>query len=100
MSKVRFCGILIVCIWILAGCSLSSQERVKLRDLDFTVLGEEKIPEQLKTIIEDILPAHLGIEYDFWFLIWRELEDNFPSWRAIEDLELSWTQLETFVEYL
>ena len=53
MSKVRFCGILIVCIWILAGCSLSSQERVKLRDLDFTVLGEEKIPEQLKTIIEE-----------------------------------------------
>ena len=54
----------------------------------------------MKTIIEDILPAHLGIEYDFWFLIWQELEDNFPSWRSIEDLELSWTQLETFVEYL
>ena len=42
----------------------------------------------------------LGIEYDFWFLIWQELEDNFPSWRSIEELELSWTQLETFVEYL
>ena len=65
--------------------------------------GEAGEPEgfpELKTIIEDILPAHLGIEYDFWFLIWQELEDNFPSWRSIEDLELSWTQLETFVEYL
>lgn len=56
--------------------------------------------EELKKIIEDILPAHLGIEYDFWFLTWRELEDNFPSWQSIEDLDLSWTQLETFVEYL
>ena len=64
------------------------------------VAGEPEGFPELKTIIEDILPAHLGIEYDFWFLIWRELEDNFPSWRAIEDLELSWTQLETFVEYL
>ena len=63
MSKVRFCGILIVCIWILAGCSLSSQERVKLRDLDFTVLGEEKIPEQLKTIIEEKKNTAFEITY-------------------------------------
>ena len=64
------------------------------------VAGEPEGFPELKTIIEDILPAHLGIEYDFWFLIWQELEDNFPSWRSIEELELSWTQLETFVEYL
>lgn len=64
------------------------------------VAGEPEGFPELKKIIEDILPAHLGIEYDFWFLIWQELEDNFPSWRSIEELELSWTQLETFVEYL
>lgn len=64
------------------------------------VAGEPKGFQELKKIIEDILPAHLGIEYDFWFLTWQELEDNFPSWQSIEDLELSWTQLETFVEYL
>ena len=64
------------------------------------VAGEPKGFEELKKIIEDILPTHLGIEYDFWFLTWQELEDNFPSWQSIEDLELSWTQLETFVEFL
>lgn len=37
---------------VLTGCSLLSEERVKLRDLDFTVLGEEKIPEELKSIID------------------------------------------------
>ena len=62
--------------------------------------GEPKEFQKLKKIIEDILPAHLGIEYDFWFLTWQELEDNFPSWQSIEDMELSWTELETFVEYL
>lgn len=64
------------------------------------IAGEPKEFQSLKRIIEDILPAHLGIEYDFWFLTWKELEDNFPSWQSIHDLALSWTQLETFVEYL
>ena len=64
------------------------------------ITGEPQGFQSLKEIIEDILPAHLGIEYDFWFLTWQELEDNFPSWQSIEDLELSWTRLETFVEFL
>ena len=64
------------------------------------VAGEPQGFSELKKIIEDILPTHLGIEYDFWFLTWAELEENFPSWQSIETLELSWTQLETYVEYL
>jgi hypothetical protein len=35
----------------MAGCTMLSSERVKLKDLDFTILGEEKIPEELKSII-------------------------------------------------
>ena len=85
MSKVRFCGILIVCIWILAGCSLSSQERVKLRDLDFTVLGEEKIPEQLKTIIEEKKNTAFEITYtdneNLYICIgYGEREDTVSRW--------------------
>lgn len=64
------------------------------------VAGEPANFEELKKIIEEILPAHLGIEYDFWYLTWIELEANFSNWKAIEDLGLSWTELETFVEYL
>jgi hypothetical protein len=44
------CGAVILC---LAGCASSSSEKIKLRDLDFTVLGEEKIPEELKAQIEE-----------------------------------------------
>lgn len=40
-----FCG--------LCGCSLMSTEEVKLRDLDFTVLGEEMVPAELATMIEE-----------------------------------------------
>lgn len=64
------------------------------------VAGEPDNFQELKKIIEDILPAHLGIQYDFWYLTWQELEDNFPSWQSIQNLGLSWAQLETFVEFL
>ena len=64
------------------------------------VAGEPANFEELKKIIEDILPTHLGIEYDFWYLTWSELEAHFQSWKEIEDLDLSWKGLETCVEYL
>lgn len=53
MKKV--CAIIVTAMLtaVLAGCSLLSEERVKLKDLEFTVLGEEKIPEELKSIIEE-----------------------------------------------
>lgn len=49
--------ILILCTVLtmvfLGGCSMLSEENVKLRDLDFTVLSDDKIPEELQTIIEE-----------------------------------------------
>lgn len=41
----------VLLIFVLAGCTMLSNERVKLKDLDFTILGEEKIPEELLSII-------------------------------------------------
>lgn len=38
---------------LFTGCTLLSEERVKLKDLDFTVLSEEKIPEELLSIINE-----------------------------------------------
>lgn len=40
-------------IGLLTGCSLLSKESVKLKDLEFTVLSEEKLPEELKTVVEE-----------------------------------------------
>lgn len=40
-------------ILILSACSIASNEQVKLRDLDFTVLSEEKIPQELAAVIEE-----------------------------------------------
>lgn len=56
MKKKRFLAIILVLLLLavaLTGCTFLSEERVKLKDLDFTVLGEEMIPEELKSIIEE-----------------------------------------------
>lgn len=51
--RAALSGILAVCMLFMGGCTLLSQEKIKLRDLDFTVLSEEKIPEQLVAVIEE-----------------------------------------------
>ena len=38
---------------LFTACGLMQDENIKLRDLDFTVLSEEKIPEELKTVIAE-----------------------------------------------
>ncbi len=52
--KKRIASLLaVLCMLALTGCSLLSEERVKLQDMGFTVVSEEKQPEELKTIIEE-----------------------------------------------
>ena len=61
------------------------------------VAGEPENFEELKKIIEDILPAHLLITYNFWYVTWEELERRISSWQEIEERSLDWEGLETLV---
>ena len=45
-------AMLLLCV-VLTGCGMSGERNIKLRDLDFIVLSEEKIPEELKTVIAE-----------------------------------------------
>lgn len=56
-------GVLLAAVMLLSGCTLLSEEKIKLRDLDFTVLSEEKIPEELKTVLEEKKSAPFQITY-------------------------------------
>ena len=56
MYKLRkwIVAVLIMCqIMVFSGCTMLSEERVKLNDLGFTVLSEAVIPQELKTIIDE-----------------------------------------------
>ena len=41
------------CVLLFTGCALLSEEKIKLRDLDFTLLGEELVPGELAAMIEE-----------------------------------------------
>lgn len=52
-----------MCLILLSGCTFLSEEKIKLRDLEFTVLSEEKIPEEFKAIIEEKKSEPFQITY-------------------------------------
>lgn len=62
LRKAGLLAMLAACL-LLGGCTMLREEKIKLRDLDFTVLGEEKIPEQLKAIIEEKKTSPFQITY-------------------------------------
>lgn len=53
MKKRNLIWCILLIAALLCGCSMSSEERIKLRDLDFTILSEEMIPKELMTVIEE-----------------------------------------------
>lgn len=59
------------------------------------------VPEDfahIRTIIEDILPAHLLVQYLFWYQTWEELNARQLTWRDIHNQGLTWEAFETLVE--
>ena len=44
---------MIICLYAFAGCSMETTDKNKLGDVDFTVVPEENVPEELKKIIEE-----------------------------------------------
>ncbi len=53
MKKIFLMAICFMVVILSVGCGFETQERIKLRDLDFTILSEEMIPTELKKIVEE-----------------------------------------------
>ena len=86
----------------IAGCGVSAlvtEKGVGVVEVTFPqVAGVPQGFEQMKEIIEDILPPHLEIQYWFWYLAWEELERIFSCWHEIEDRDLTWEELMTCMQ--
>lgn len=62
-GKKALAILLAAMLFALTGCTRLSEEKIKLRDLDFTVLSEEKIPEELKELLEEKKGSPFQITY-------------------------------------
>lgn len=52
--------------------------------------------EDLRAIVEDILPCHLEVTYLFWYNSWQELSQRLETWGAAAGTEMSWYELATW----
>lgn len=53
MKKVKWLIVVLALVMMFTGCEMMSMERVKLRDLEFVILSEEVLSEELKTILSE-----------------------------------------------
>ena len=86
----------------LKGCGLNAEvsETNQPGLVEVRFPDESGVPhsfEDLKSIIEEILPCHLEIRYVFWCITWAKLEDRFLDWNSLEFQHYSWETLEGLV---
>lgn len=51
-------------IWLLAGCGMETQKEERLQDLDFTVMDLEKVPEELRNVLEEKKSSPFQVTYE------------------------------------
>ena len=56
--------LMILTICMLCGCGVQTQDEEKLQDLDFTVLEQEKVPEELRNVLEEKKTAPFKVTYE------------------------------------
>lgn len=61
--KKLYILLLCVIIILISGCSLKKNEAVKIRDMEFTVLKDDEIPEELKAMIEESKTKECKLTY-------------------------------------
>lgn len=66
----KWCLVLLI-LCILTGCGVQTQDEEKISDLEFTVLDPEKIPEELRNVLEEkkITPFKVTYEDDGYLYI-------------------------------
>lgn len=62
-SRLRALFLLCLLLAALAGCGGAQEKTKKLRDLDFTVVGEDRQPEELREILEQKKETEFKMTY-------------------------------------
>lgn len=65
MRKMRkLISLCLLGLILLSGCSMEKNDVEKVRDLDFTVLEDKEIPEELKAVLEEKKAKEFKMTYE------------------------------------
>ena len=85
----------------LRGCGIKARAMEmgdgQLRVIFPEVAGEPEGFDQIRRIILDILPCHLGVEFYFRYLTWQECEAAGYTWAQVEAAEHTWESFQLAV---
>ncbi len=86
----------------ISGCGIRAQveETGTAQTVRVSFPFNRGVPEgfdELRSRIEQILPCHLGVEYFFDRILWRQVEEWFASWAELEARCPSWDALEKYL---
>ncbi len=59
----KWCLVMLA-VCILSGCGVQTQDEKRLQDLDFTVLDPEKVPEELRDVLEEKKEQPFKVTYE------------------------------------
>lgn len=68
--------------------------QVTIRFVDTT--GVPPNIDDLKIAVREVIPAHLGLTFEYNYLIWGELDAKNWTWDQFDALALTWDQLEVY----
>lgn len=63
MRNKGCCLLVIMCLCIFSGCAIQKDDTEKLREVEFTVVNEREIPEELGEKLEDLKKDSFEITY-------------------------------------
>lgn len=85
-------AVLLLCLVFIGGCGVSEDYK-KVKDLDFTVVTEEEIPEELYNVIEEKKEAEFNLTYkdgDYLYIVTgRGQQETGGYSMAVSELYLS-----------
>lgn len=79
------------------GGTVDVIDQPELYQLTIIFIDTRGIPpniEDLKEALEEIKPAHLGVVYQYRYLIWNELDARQITWDELDSLNLPWDEFE------
>ena len=83
------------------GCGIKARAEElgdgKLRVVFPEVAGIPEEFEQIRDMILDILPCHLGVEFYFRYLTWEECHKVGFTWQMVEEAEHTWDSFQVAI---